>query len=89
MLPAALLAIAPHKEPATINAAAEKLPGDLPIGKFRQFQHACCAFLLMCGIGVTLFYLCGGSLDGIFYGHWPVNLDHPTNWLDSIGDRPA
>jgi hypothetical protein len=83
MLPADVYEIALYEKPGTGSVACENLPGDLPGRKFRQFQHSCCAFLLMCGICVTLFYLCGGSLDGISYGHWPVNDDHPTNWLDS------
>jgi hypothetical protein len=40
------------------------------------------AFLFMCVLASTLFCLCGGSLDGVLYGQWPENYDHPTNWLD-------
>jgi hypothetical protein len=37
-------------------------------------------FLLISFIGAMLFFLCGGSLDGLMYGQWPQLDDHPTNW---------
>jgi hypothetical protein len=38
------------------------------------------AILLISFIGAMLFFLCGGSLDGLMYGQWPPINDHPTNW---------
>jgi hypothetical protein len=38
------------------------------------------AFLAISFIGATLFFICGGSLDGLMYSQWPLVDDHPTNW---------
>jgi hypothetical protein len=39
------------------------------------------AILFIFSVGTMLFFLCGGSLDGLMYGQWPPVNDHPTNWL--------
>ena len=49
----------------------------------QEFKRGVLAFLFMTSLAVTLFLLCGGSLDGLLYGHWPEIDDHPTNWLDT------
>jgi hypothetical protein len=33
---------------------------------------------------VTLAWFSGLTPDGILYGHWTGNDDHPTNWCDTV-----
>jgi hypothetical protein len=42
-------------------------------------DHAA-AILFIFTLGAMLFFLCGGSLDGLMYSQWPPIDDHPTNW---------
>jgi hypothetical protein len=42
------------------------------------------AILFVAILGAMLFFLCGGSIDGLLYGHWPTVNDHPTNVENSV-----
>jgi hypothetical protein len=50
--------------------------------RLREFGRQVAAFLFVSLLAAALFFLCGGSIDGVMYGHWPESDDHPTNWLD-------
>ena len=45
----------------------------------RGYVRNTLAILCVACLGLALFFLCGGSLDGILYGHWPPVNDHPTS----------
>jgi hypothetical protein len=49
----------------------------------QEFKRNVLAFVFMLSVFVALFFLFGGSLDGLLYNHWPEIDDHPTNWMDT------
>lgn len=38
------------------------------------------ASILMLGLFFGLAWLCGFTVDGVLWDHWPDNNDHPTNY---------
>jgi hypothetical protein len=52
----------------------------------RELGRNAAAILFVAFLGVLLFFLCGGSIDGLLYGHWPPVADHPTNAGDAAPD---
>jgi hypothetical protein len=43
----------------------------------------CLALLFAVTLLLTAAWVFGFDTDGVLYGHWPENDDHPTNWLDT------
>jgi hypothetical protein len=52
----------------------------------QEFKRSVLVLLFVCLIFVTLFYLCGGSLDGILYATGRPSM-HPDQ-LAGFGDLP-
>jgi hypothetical protein len=51
----------------------------------RNLLRNAATLLFVAVLGVALFFLCGGTIDGLEYGHWPGSSDHPEN----VADAPA
>lgn len=48
----------------------------------KELARNCLLVLSMVALFVAIAWFTGFTSDGILYGHWPENDDHPTNWYD-------
>ena len=48
-----------------------------------EFTRNCIVALIMAALFVPLTWILGLTPDGIVYGQWLENNDHPTNWYDT------
>jgi len=60
---------------------------DTKRGILRELGRNAAVILFVALLGAALFFLCGGSIDGLLYGHWPQGADHPTNVEDAAPDH--
>jgi hypothetical protein len=49
----------------------------------KELRRDCFVVLLMLALFVALTGVLGFTPDGILYGHWPEDDDHPTNWYET------
>jgi len=46
----------------------------------REFIRSCFAVLFMFVLMLAMAWTFGFTAQGLLYGHWPPDTDHPTNW---------
>jgi len=56
----------------------QKMPAEL-----KELTRKCLLALFMAALLVILASVVDLTPDGILFGHWPENDDHPTNWYDA------
>jgi len=49
----------------------------------KEFTRNCFVVLLMSALFVAVAGVLGLTPDGILYGHWPEDDDHPTHWYET------
>jgi hypothetical protein len=55
----------------------------------REFIRNCIAACILAALFVPLEWIIGSTPDGILYGQWLDNNDHPTNWYDTAAHPAA